>query len=364
MKHALRKLSDGRSLPLHIEFAGFVLDDFPIAVLNANEAASRILEIVRDGRAVLLSGEFDRVDAVWRYLAHNRDRLLQDASRRIGLGERVPLQRAVLHRLLVEVQGDSLVGITNTPELPALREWVDGAEDLGGRPFLLPFRRLRRIISDARRQAEGLYVEALDARIELLPHVYVPWDQSVVNLFAGELTNLARDAFVLDMGTGTGVLALVAAKFGAARVVAVDISPRAVKNARLNIQRLNFAETAEAREAGDLFEPVRGEMFDLVLFNPPWVEGRPTTEYDRAIYDENRQVLRRFIVDLPGHLRPNGRCLMMVSDTFAVHGGRMTRLALNLAAEVGLSMRELARTSRTARRAGSRERLTLAELRR
>lgn len=79
---------------------------------------------------------------------------------------------------------------------------------------------------------------------------------------------LAEGARVLDLCTGTGALALAAARAGAREVVAVDLSRRVAWNARLN------AVLARARvevRRGDLFGPVAGEQFDLVTVNPPYV---------------------------------------------------------------------------------------------
>ena len=73
---------------------------------------------------------------------------------------------------------------------------------------------------------------------------------------------------VLDLGCGGGVQALLAARH-AERVVGVDLNPRALAFARFNA-RLNGIHNIEWRE-GDLFDPVAGERFDLVVCNPPYV---------------------------------------------------------------------------------------------
>ena len=72
----------------------------------------------------------------------------------------------------------------------------------------------------------------------------------------------------LDLGTGCGVQALLAAGH-AEQVVAVDLNPRALWLTDLNC-RLNGVTNVDCRQ-GDLFEPVAGETFDLVVTNPPFV---------------------------------------------------------------------------------------------
>jgi len=85
----------------------------------------------------------------------------------------------------------------------------------------------------------------------------------------------------LDLGTGCGIQALHASRH-AARVVATDISERALELAALNA-RLNGVENIEFR-LGSLFDPVAGERFDHIISNPPFVitprvEGVPNYEY-------------------------------------------------------------------------------------
>src|SRR5437660_1567412 len=75
---------------------------------------------------------------------------------------------------------------------------------------------------------------------------------------------------VLDLCTGSGLLALTAALRGASTVVAVDVSRRAVLSAQLNAS-LNGVTVRALR--GDLFAPVRGRRFDLIVSNPPYVPG-------------------------------------------------------------------------------------------
>jgi release factor glutamine methyltransferase len=78
---------------------------------------------------------------------------------------------------------------------------------------------------------------------------------------------------VLDVGTGTGAVALAAGRAGAASVTAVDLSWRAVGAARLNA-RLHGVPLTVHR--GDLFAPVAGRRFGLVVANPPYVPSAGT----------------------------------------------------------------------------------------
>jgi release factor glutamine methyltransferase len=138
---------------------------------------------------------------------------------------------------------------------------------------------------------------------------------------------------VLDMGTGCGVGAVFAAKY-ARRVVAVDINPAAVRCAGINALINGMAGEIDVR-LGDLFAPVQGEKFDLILFNPPFLRGTPADDRDRAW--RSSDVAERFAEGLREHLKPRGSALVLLS-TFGngghfLHAFREQGLGVSVFAE-------------------------------
>jgi release factor glutamine methyltransferase len=114
----------------------------------------------------------------------------------------------------------------------------------------------------------------------------------------------------LDLCTGSGALALVAALAGAATVTAVDASRRAVVAARFNA-RLNGVRVRALR--GDLFGPVRGERFDVIVSNPPYVPGEGAGRgFDAG--DDGRELIDRVCAGLADHLAPGGVALLVQSS--------------------------------------------------
>ncbi|OKL46875.1 hypothetical protein BSR28_05465 [Boudabousia liubingyangii] len=115
---------------------------------------------------------------------------------------------------------------------------------------------------------------------------------------------------VLDIGTGCGVQAIVAARH-ADRVVATDISTRALQIAAFNAA-LNGVEI-ELRQ-GSMLEPVIEESFDLVVTNPPFVitppSQEPVMEY-RATGNEADQLMTTLISELPKVLAPGGQAVLL-----------------------------------------------------
>ncbi|MEO8018089.1 MAG: HemK2/MTQ2 family protein methyltransferase [Pseudomonadota bacterium] len=168
-------------------------------------------------------------------------------------------------------------------------------------------------------------------RVAGMPILVVP---SVANprllrtgaLFAAQLTTsvLHSDTRVLDLGTGSGVCALAAARI-ARSVVGVDINPVAVRCARANAIVNRLDERIDLR-VGDLFEPVAGERFDVVLFNPPFLIGAPTDARDAAW--RSIDIPRRFAAGLRAHLSETGSALLLLSsfgDASAVFEAELRR---------------------------------------
>lgn len=118
-----------------------------------------------------------------------------------------------------------------------------------------------------------------------------------------------RGARVLDLGTGSGINGLFAARLGAS-VIATDINPLAIRCAHVNALIHHLERQIETR-IGDLFEPVQGEKFDLILFNPPYYRGRPRDLPDYAW--RSPDAFDRFLRELPLYLREGGRALIVLS---------------------------------------------------
>jgi release factor glutamine methyltransferase len=147
---------------------------------------------------------------------------------------------------------------------------------------------------------------------------------------------------VLDVGTGSGALAVAAVRAGAVAVTAVDLSLRSVLATWLNA-RLHRAEVSVCR--GDLFDPVAGRLFDLVVANPPYVPAetaalprhRMARSWDAG--PDGRALLDRICAGARDVLRPDGDVLLVHS---AVSG---TRATLNALARAGLAGQVLARAT-------------------
>lgn len=153
-----------------------------------------------------------------------------------------------------------------------------------------------------------------DFVFHVFENVYEPAEDS---FFFAENLKVRDGCKVIDMGTGCGILGVIAAK-KAGRVVAIDVNPHAVRCARNNaeindvVDRMSFVQ-------GDMFSPLRiRKEFDLILFNSPYL---PSEENEKNSWvgcawaggTSGAEVIGRFTCEAPKYLRPAGEILLMQS---------------------------------------------------
>ena len=143
--------------------------------------------------------------------------------------------------------------------------------------------------------------------------VYEPADDTF--MLCANLDITPGETF-LEIGTGCGLVAIVAAKAGA-QVIATDNSEAAVENAKKNVVLHKCANLIEIRQ-GDLFEPIRPEeKFSLLAFNPPYLPGtKEDPAFDPAWSGGNKgyEVTERFLEHCKPFLQMDGRLLLIQSS--------------------------------------------------
>jgi release factor glutamine methyltransferase len=179
---------------------------------------------------------------------------------------------------------------------------------------------------------------------DLLPEVFAPIyspSTSIAMEFLGlgESPALPRTGSLLEIGCGTGMIAVSAALAGCDRVVAADINPAAVRNAALNAARHGVGDRVAAVHS-DLFDQLDGQArFDTIfwssnyVFAPAGYEYQNTHEY--AYVDPGYQAHRRFLAEAPRWLAPGGVILLHFSTRGDLVG------LLRAAGECGRGMRLL-----------------------
>jgi methylase of polypeptide subunit release factors len=257
--------------------------DKNIVVVSDELSANRALRLIRRDQVLLWRGDY------W-----NARQLLQAMKRRVG---KSPLLKA----LLVELGPGYRLELRRAPDVAEACTLAYGPCE-GTK--LVPLQELLGVLSAHQWRISGVHVEVLGERI--YPHygVFAPTRQDYLDLVAN--AELVKAGTAFDIGTGTGVLAILLAKRGLKRIIATDIEPRAVACARDNIQRLGLDIEVQQR---DLFPDGKA---DLVVCNPPWLPGTAHSPLHAAVYDQG--MLQGFLGALPEHLNPGGEAWLVMSD--------------------------------------------------
>ncbi len=156
--------------------------------------------------------------------------------------------------------------------------------------------------------------EYKNIKFQTHPQVYQPAEDTYLLARSIKVNRLCD---VLEIGTGTGIIAIIAAK-KANKVIATDINPHAIDCAVKNLIS-NKTYNVELRK-GDLFEPVEGIKFDLILFNAPYLPSRGDDKVDDELEVawngglNGRDVIDRFLADVKDYLKPDGKVQLVQSS--------------------------------------------------
>jgi release factor glutamine methyltransferase len=148
----------------------------------------------------------------------------------------------------------------------------------------------------------------------VLPDVYAPTAFTDTLWFAEQIRDIVGQKSLLEIGTGTGAISVFAALNGA-QVVATDINPQAIENARLNAEKHNISVSVRL---GNLYDPIaQDEKFDFIFWAHPF-NNWETPVGDMLLksgMDYQYQALRGYIEGARTHLTENGKLLLGTGDT-------------------------------------------------
>ena len=167
--------------------------------------------------------------------------------------------------------------------------------------------------------------------IDIFGSVYGPREDSL--LLAGCIKDSAvAGRSCLDVGCGSGIQSINLALKGASGIVAIDINEKAVANTSHNAKKLGFGKTITALQS-DLFVNVHGK-FDIIVFNPPYLESESLEERELDGGRKGREVLDRFLNDAGGHLTEHGKIYFLQSSLNGISETKARLKKLGLDAEI------------------------------
>lgn len=119
---------------------------------------------------------------------------------------------------------------------------------------------------------------------------------------------------VLDIGTGTGVQAIIAAKNGAKKIVAIDIDDNCLRNAKVNVAFHKLEKIITVRKS-DLFKNIKAdEKFDLIISQLPFADVDYKNKVGHFLFDTNFKLHNRLLKSAKKHLTKNGKILVTSGD--------------------------------------------------
>ena len=312
-----------------------------VVIADDTMTADTAYRLACEGTGLLWRGDFQNARQLLQALARRVDRPSRKSAKaakatkaaaeaKLGLATESAMPDAFHRHRLSQSQRARALGMVLIPfdqghsvplrRAPDVKQACAEAYGDAERPYVTSLRELLGIVGAHEWRKKGVPIavsEGLET-FRIHPHygVFAPVRTDYVPLLAQAPLPAALNAepLAFDVGTGTGVLAVILAKRGIARVIATENNLRAVLCAKENLQTLGLQNQVEVVDT-DLFPEGRAA---LVVCNPPWVPARPSSALEHAVFDPDSRMLRGFLEGLSSHLLPGGEGWLILSD-FAEH---------------------------------------------
>ncbi|QWE02087.1 methyltransferase [Polynucleobacter sp. JS-JIR-II-b4] len=290
-----------------------------------------------EGTAMLYRGDFQNARQLLQALVRRVDKPSKKSTRADRVSKektKSPLDAFNLHRLaqsqrarilgmiLIQVNADHSISLRRAPDVAQACLEAYGTQETS---YVISLRELLGVISAHEWRKTGVQVLTRDdEEVRIHPHygVFSPVRSEYISLvLKAPIPEAIKDGSIaFDIGTGTGVLAVILALRNVQKIIATDLSDRAIACAKENIDHLDLNSQIEIQKA-NLFPDGKAA---LIVCNPPWLPARPSSSLEHAVYDPESQMLKGFLNGLKDHLLPNGEGWLILSD-LAEHLGLRTR---------------------------------------
>jgi len=213
--------------------------------------------------------------------------------------------RKVALRLLVNIRNHK-VQLSDARDIGLLTELYPKISS-----FSLPFIQMQELFGAWNTYIHGVHFAVLGHKIHPFYGTYAPTRTSHLELFATWLSQYkgSREQ-AIDVGTGSGILAFILAKNRFQKITATDSNPNAIESVVREKQRLS-SRSIEAVHC-DLLTKAP-QPVDLIVFNPPWIQGDIEGLIDGALYYEDG-LFERFFAQARTALHRDGRLVLLFSN--------------------------------------------------
>jgi hypothetical protein len=299
-----------------------------VVIADDTMNADTAYRLACEGTGLLWRGDFQNARQLLQALARRVDRPSRKSAKaaKQGSASAVAMPDAFHRHRLSQSQRARTLGMLLLPfdrdhslplrRAPDVKQACNEAYGEAERPYVSSLRELLGVIGAHEWRKKGVEIGALPGLepFRIHPHygVFAPVRTDYVPLVAQASLPAALSAasVAFDIGTGTGVLAVILARRGIAQVNATENNPRALLCATENLQRLGLQKQVAVTDT-DLFPEGRAA---LVVCNPPWVPARPSSVLEHAVFDQDGRMLAGFLQGLASHLLPDGEGWLILSD--------------------------------------------------
>ncbi len=324
-----------------------------IVIIDDTTTADKAYRLANSGTSMLWRGDF-----------HNAQQLLQALTRRIERSEQRKIEKAanknkaiettmvsenipnrfhqqrqataqrsrILSRLLLELDANYVSSLRRAPDMSAACIAAFGEMN---ELCVLSLRDLQGALGAAGWRDKGVPIAGLD--LSIFPHygVFAPTRHEYVPLLLDAPLPPNCDV-AYDIGTGTGLLAIILAQRGIKQIIATDLNPQALACAQDNFSRLELVNVQ--LQQADLY-PTNTPLANLIVCNPPWLPAKPTSPLEYAVYDFNSTMLKGFLEGAKQNLAEQGEVWLILSDLAEHLQLRSRDQLLSWIADAGLSIK-------------------------
>jgi release factor glutamine methyltransferase len=229
------------------------------------------------------------------------------------------LNNNILNRLLIVSQGNKITSFSEDIKIPYLMSFCGENPNCNDplKEYLLPYKFFLELKDSLDSE---ILIKCSNFKISAGMNVLLPKSQETSELFRDALSDLKQRSGLkaIDMGCGSGVLTLIADSiFDNSEIHFTDVLPEALASALNNIDNNTSSEIRNnsliCGDPGDLFEKI-DDLFDLIIFNPPWVDAAARNRSEYALNDKDQKLIERFIIQAKSRLLTDGRIALAYSD--------------------------------------------------
>ncbi len=319
-----------------------------VVLADDTTSADSAYRLACEGVGLLWRGDFQNARHLVQALERRLDNVKTKPAKRnqvvvqkpmaevFNLARQAKSQRArVLGMVLVPFDASYTIPLRRAPDAmqACMEAWGPATPEQG--ESVASLRELLGIISAHEWRKNGVELSAFGEETEdnynrIHPHygVFSPVRGEYIGLVVKAplpvMLGKPPQLLAFDVGTGTGVLAAVLASRSVGKIIATDLDPRALTCANENLERLTALGQVQVLQTNLFPDVATYGKAHLIVCNPPWLPARPSSSLERAIYDENSQMLLGFLNGLTTHLAPGGEGWLILSD-LAEHLGLRTR---------------------------------------